>query len=72
MSSDGALYMLDKFGIVWKSANGGTPERVIHLGAGRPLGFHFDKDDNLVICNAGVVGDPIFNAVKLLHIEVHL
>ena len=22
---------------------------------GRPLGMHFDKDDNLLICNAGVV-----------------
>lgn len=55
MSQSGELYMLDKFGAVWKAKEGGTPERLVRLGGGRPLGFHFDGSGNLLICNAGTV-----------------
>ena len=47
--------MLDKFGQVWKAAKGGTPQRLAYLGAGRPLGFHFDQAENLIICNSPMV-----------------
>lgn len=53
---DGSMVMLDKFGTVFRAASWTqTPERVTHLGVGRPLGFHFDASDNLLICNPPVV-----------------
>ena len=52
---DGVLYMLDKFGIVFRSKDKRTLERLAFLGPGRPLGFHFDKAGNLLVCNAGTV-----------------
>lgn len=59
---DGSLIMLDKFGNVWQAAraDGGSeqfrlrPKPLTRLGLGRPLGFHADKDGNLIVCNAGV------------------
>lgn len=53
VSEDGDLYMLDKFGAVFRSKDKRSLERLAFLGAGRPLGFHFDKAGNLLICNAG-------------------
>lgn len=61
MAEDGSLYMLDKFGYVWRapktSAGGYTKDKesLAHLGPGRPLGFHFDAKGNLIVCNAGAV-----------------
>ena len=51
----GDLYMLDKFGVIWKATGGGAPQRLFYLGAGRPLGFHFDQAGNLIICNSPLV-----------------
>jgi len=53
VSEDGVLYMLDKFGVVFRSKDKRSLERLAFLGPGRPLGFHFDKAGNLLICNAG-------------------
>lgn len=47
--------MLDQFGIVWRSKDEGTPEKVAALGAGRPLGFHLDNAENLIVCNTPAV-----------------
>lgn len=55
VSQSGELYMLDRYGVVWKGSRGGPLQRVQHLGGGRPLGFHFDGVGNLLICNAGLV-----------------
>jgi len=61
VAEDGSLYMLDKFGYVWrapKTSEGGytkDKEPLAHLGPGRPLGFHFDAEGNLIVCDAGAV-----------------
>ena len=55
VSQSGELYMLDKYGVIWKGSRSGPLQRVLRLGGGRPLGFHFDGAGNLLICNAGVV-----------------
>lgn len=53
--------MLDKLGYVWRApANSGGSydlerQPLAHLGPGRPLGFHFDADGNLIVCNSGAV-----------------
>lgn len=61
VSPDGFLYMLDKFGNVLKAKPGADtkPQRVTHLGPGRPLGFHFKPNGDLFICNAGTVSFPV-------------
>lgn len=64
VAKDGSLYMLDKFGFVWRAranAAGGydlEKEPLAQLGSGRPLGFHFDAEGNLIVCNAGAVSTP--------------
>ena len=61
IAPDGALVMCDKFGYVWRApanASGGfdlDEQPVAHLGAGRPLGFHFDAEGGLVVAMAGAV-----------------
>ena len=59
VAKDGAVFLMDKFGAVWKASSNGQlsmdAEPVVRLGPGRPLGFHLDKDDNLIVCNAGTV-----------------
>lgn len=52
---DGKLHMLDRYGSVLRAEADGKLERIAHLGAGRPLGNHFDASGNLFICNAGPV-----------------
>lgn len=60
MANDGTLWMLDKWGHAWTaapdaSAPGGYrlgPQPVAYLGPGRPLGFHFDAADGLVVCDS--------------------
>ena len=53
----GDLFMLDRYGTVFraKPGPGAQLERLAFLGPGRPLGFHFDKEGNLIICSAGTV-----------------
>jgi hypothetical protein len=59
---DGHLIMIDKYGAVRaapKNPDSSTqldPEPIAHLGPGRPLGFTFDAQGNLVVCDALKVG----------------
>lgn len=61
LGAEGSLFMLDKFGAAWRAVKGPTgnwtlkPGPLTWLGPGRPLGFHLDKDGNLIVCNAGTV-----------------
>ena len=61
LASDGSLWMLDKWGLVWRAPEDGKgsyaleKEPLAQLGPGRPLGFHFDEEGNLIVCNAGSV-----------------
>lgn len=57
MGPSGDLYMLDRYGTVFRArpGPGAQLERLAFLGPGRPLGFHFDKEGNLIICSAGTV-----------------
>ena len=56
--------MLDKFGYVWRAPADGKgsyaleTEPLAQLGPGRPLGFDFDEDGNLIVCNSGSVSSP--------------
>ncbi|GBF92278.1 strictosidine synthase [Raphidocelis subcapitata] len=58
VSPEGRLVMLDKFNRVWEAepAAGGGYELgaapVAHLGAGRPLGYHFDANGDLIVCDS--------------------
>lgn len=59
ISKDGSLFLLDKFGSVWRAPPDGkggffleTSTDVASLGPGRPLGAHFDSSGNLIICDA--------------------
>lgn len=55
---DGHLVMIDKYGAVRaapKHPDSSTqldPEPIAHLGPGRPLGFTFDAEENVVVCDA--------------------
>jgi sugar lactone lactonase YvrE len=78
VASDGSLYMLDKFGFVWRAPPDGSggysleKEPRAQLGPGRPLGFHFDAEGNLIVCNSGAVGpDCVPNPSTLLK-SLHL
>ncbi|BDA50629.1 Adipocyte plasma membrane-associated protein [Coccomyxa sp. Obi] len=59
VAKDSSLYMLDKFGFVWRAPRNAAgsydleKEPLAHLGSGRPLGFHFDAEGNLIVCMAG-------------------
>lgn len=59
VAKDGSLYMLDKFGFVWRAPRNAAGsydlemEPLAHMGSGRPLGFHFDAEGNLIVCMAG-------------------
>ncbi len=61
VAKDGSLYMLDKFGFVWRAPRNAAgrydleQEPLAHIGSGRPLGFHFDAEGNLIVCMAGAV-----------------
>ena len=58
MAPDGRLIMLDKYGMVWEASETKkdqyelNPVPLAHLGSGRPLGAGFDKDGNMIICDA--------------------
>ncbi|KAI8467567.1 MAG: strictosidine synthase [Monoraphidium minutum] len=58
VSPDGKLVMLDKFNKVWEAAPvaGGGYELdgapAADLGAGRPLGYHFDANGDLIVCDS--------------------
>ncbi|CAL5229353.1 g12664 [Coccomyxa viridis] len=59
LARDGSLWMLDKYGYVWRAPEDGKgsyaleKEPLAQLGPGRPLGFDFDKQGNLIVCNSG-------------------
>ena len=61
LAADGSLWMLDKFGYVWRAPEDGKgsyameSKPIAQLGPGRPLGFDFDEEGNLVVCNSGSV-----------------
>lgn len=61
LARDGSLWMLDKFGFVWRAPEDGQgsyaleKEPLAQLGPGRPLGFDFDEQGNLIVCNSGSV-----------------
>ena len=58
VAPDGSFIMLDKHGLVWRATESSSgslsldPKPLAHLGSGRPLGAAFDKQGNLVICDA--------------------
>jgi hypothetical protein len=62
IAPDGRLVMLDKYGMVWEARESSkdqfdlNPVPLAHLGSGRPLGAGFDKDGNMIICDAIKVG----------------
>ncbi|CAK0787144.1 hypothetical protein CVIRNUC_010360 [Coccomyxa viridis] len=59
LAADGSLWMLDKFGYVWRAPEDGKgsyameSKPIAQLGPGRPLGFDFDEEGNLIVCNSG-------------------
>ena len=61
LAADGFLWMLDKFGYVWRAPEDGKgsyameSRPIAQLGPGRPLGFDFDEEGNLIVCNSGSV-----------------
>ena len=64
----GDLVMCDRYGYVWRATKANESEKsegggyvldarpLAHLGAGRPLGFHFDAAGNLLACMSGGSG----------------
>jgi hypothetical protein len=63
--SNGDLALLDKYGNLYEavassSSSSGSwqlqQQPLARLGAGRPLGYHFDADGDLVICDSLKVG----------------
>lgn len=59
VSPDGRLVMIDKYGAVRaapkqpiRNSTQLDPQPIAHLGPGRALGFTFDADGNLVVCDA--------------------
>lgn len=56
----GQLVMLDRYNRLWEAMQdpSGTGEwkladqPLARLGAGRPLGYHFDHEGNLIVCNS--------------------
>ena len=66
LARDGSLWMLDKYGFVWRAPKDGQgsyaleKEPLTQLGPGRPLGFDFDEQENLIVCNSGSVRPPAY------------
>lgn len=55
----GQLVMLDRYNHLWEASQDGkagqwvlSPEPLAKLGPGRPLGYHFDHDGNLIVCDS--------------------
>lgn len=51
--------MLDRYNHLWEARKDGktgqwvlSPEPLAKLGPGRPLGYHFDHDGNLIVCDS--------------------
>ncbi|WIA19498.1 hypothetical protein OEZ85_004109 [Tetradesmus obliquus] len=55
---EGELVMLDRTNAVWEATPDGAggytlqPQPVVQLGAGRPLGYHFDAEGHLVVADS--------------------
>lgn len=53
VSSDGVLYLPDRFGRIYTSTGGGTgPLQELAYAGGRPLGGHVYRDGNAIFCDA--------------------
>lgn len=55
----GQLVMLDRYNHLWEATQDPktgewvlSPEPRAKLGPGRPLGYHFDHDGNLIVCDS--------------------
>jgi len=55
----GQLVMLDRYNQLWEAkqdqGSGAwalSPKPLAQLGPGRPLGYHFDHDGNLIVCDS--------------------
>lgn len=51
--------MLDRYNHLWEASQDGktgqwvlSPEPLAKLGPGRPLGYHFDHEGNLIVCDS--------------------
>ena len=67
-AADGSMYLLTRTGqILHASAQGEDAIPQLHsaavalIGGGRPLGAHFDTQDNLIICHP-----PTVSALKMI------
>jgi hypothetical protein len=56
---EGQLVMLDRYNHLWEAKQDHSsgqwvlsPEPLAKLGPGRPLGYHFDHDGNLIVCDS--------------------
>ena len=69
MASDGSLVLATREGGIWRASQ--KPGGSFQLDAkpfakatgGRPLGLHYDKNGNLIICNAGKVGSSSLTVI---------
>lgn len=59
----GQLVLLDRYNHLWEATQDpGTkawvlsPDPKTRLGPGRPLGYHFDRHGNLIVCDSLKVG----------------
>lgn len=63
VGSQGQLVMLDRYNHLWEATQDAqtgqwllSPEPRAKLGPGRPLGYHFDHEGNLIVCDSLKVG----------------
>jgi hypothetical protein len=71
VAPDGSLYLFDRSGTVLHATElGPTAEpqlhaaAVAHIGGGRTLGAHFDRDGNLIFCHPPVVRPPLVDCSR--------
>jgi hypothetical protein len=65
VAPDGSLYLFDRSGTVLHATELGPAAEpqlhaaaVAHIGGGRTLGAHFDREGNLIFCHPPVVRPP--------------
>ena len=71
VAPDGSLYLFDRSGTVLHATElGPTAEpqlhaaAVAHIGGGRTLGAHFDREGNLIFCHPPVVSPPLVDRTQ--------
>ena len=71
VAPDGSLYLFDRSGTVLHATElGPTAEpqlhaaAVAHIGGGRTLGAHFDKEGNLIFCHPPVVRPALMHGSR--------